>query len=455
LLAVAPITIAPAALPTVATNNALSSTRRGIDAASAAISHTGQTLPFPVDLVAARSRTRNADSDLPLAGRLPSAVDARASVTEIPPPDAGNQRIDPGNEAGSRRPAIAGEDIAGITNPGNGELPQPSSATERSPTIDESAHGLSSTAWQPGAAAVAAATQPAPAALTVSVDRPPARLPPAFPDAAGRRQIPFDDLGAQRSSRAGSGQEENAAPLSAPADGTKAALAAAGHSLPRHEAASDPISAAARPLPASFAEILPATATGEPPAPRPLEAIVADLPAQPTPVANPLAFSTPAAQNPLGHANPPVAPQTLQTPLHDPAWNVEFGQKVLWMAHHDQQQAHLTINPPHLGAIEISINLNADQSASAAFVAADVEVRHALESSLPRLREMFASAGIDLAQVSVGSESFRQASEGQQQAPRTPRGRADKAILGDDLTGVSSAAGLAGRLGDGRVDTFA
>lgn len=243
--------------------------------------------------------------------------------------------------------------------------------------------------------------------------------------------------------------------MSALVDGMEAPLAAAGHLLPRQEAAAQTISAAAQPLPASFAEIVQATASSERLAPHPTEVAVADTAAMPTLSENPLAFISPTTQNAFAHANPPVAPQTLQTPLHDPSWNVEFGQKVLWIAHHDQQQAHLTINPPHLGAIEISVNLNPDNSASAAFVAADAEVRSALESSLPRLREMFATAGIDLGQVSVGSESFRQSSERQQHAPRTPRGMADKAILGNDLTGVSSASGLAGCIGDGLVDTFA
>ncbi|MBL8397766.1 MAG: flagellar hook-length control protein FliK [Candidatus Accumulibacter sp.] len=162
------------------------------------------------------------------------------------------------------------------------------------------------------------------------------------------------------------------------------------------------------------------------------------------------------ASNQPWHAGTTAMTQDLSTPFHDSGWHAEFGQKVLWLAGNDHQQAHLTLNPPHLGAIEITVNLNPDSSATAAFVAADADVRNSLESSLPRLREMFAQAGIDLGHVSVGSESFRQSPEGRQQPPRTPRGMADKAILSVDLiTGVPSASGLMGRNGGGRVDTFA
>ena len=53
--------------------------------------------------------------------------------------------------------------------------------------------------------------------------------------------------------------------------------------------------------------------------------------------------------------------------------------------------------------------MNIDKGhATAAFVSANAEVRDALESALPRLREMFASAGIALGQTSVSAESFSQ-----------------------------------------------
>lgn len=150
----------------------------------------------------------------------------------------------------------------------------------------------------------------------------------------------------------------------------------------------------------------------------------------------------------------PEAPKELQTPLRDPAWNSEFGQKLLWFAHNDKQQAHLTLNPPQLGSIEITLNLD-KESASAYFASANPEVRSALETAAPRLREMFAAAGIDLGQVGVGSESFREPPNNQQQRPGTHRQTADNAILDIDLASSLPTAGVTTRLGNARVDIFA
>lgn len=153
-------------------------------------------------------------------------------------------------------------------------------------------------------------------------------------------------------------------------------------------------------------------------------------------------------------AAPPEAPKELQTPLRDPAWNSEFGQKLLWFAHNDKQEAHLTLNPPQLGSIEITLNLDKD-SASAYFASANPEVRNAIETAAPRLREMFAAAGIDLGQVGVGSESFREQPNNRQQQPSTHRQTADNAILDIDLASSLPTAGVTTRLGSARVDIFA
>ncbi|HPT49832.1 MAG TPA: flagellar hook-length control protein FliK [Accumulibacter sp.] len=150
----------------------------------------------------------------------------------------------------------------------------------------------------------------------------------------------------------------------------------------------------------------------------------------------------------------PDAPKELQTPLRDPAWNSEFGQKLLWFAHNDKQQAHLTLNPPRLGSIEITLNFDKD-SASAYFASANPEVRNALETATPRLREMFAAAGIDLGQVGVGGESFREQPNNRQQRPSTHRQTADNAILDIDLASSLPTTGVAARLGSSRVDIFA
>lgn len=76
------------------------------------------------------------------------------------------------------------------------------------------------------------------------------------------------------------------------------------------------------------------------------------------------------------------------------------------MVDKDAQIAELRINPPDLGPVEVRLTVSGDQ-ASAKFVSAHAEVREALETSIARLRESFAEAGIQLGEASVSAESFR------------------------------------------------
>ena len=149
----------------------------------------------------------------------------------------------------------------------------------------------------------------------------------------------------------------------------------------------------------------------------------------------------------------PVAAIPVATPFKDPSWQNDFGQKIVWMAHNDKQSAQLVLNPPELGRIEVSLNID-KAGASATFVSASADVRESIEAALPRLREMFAGAGIELGQANVSSESFKgqEQSNAQSGFARSPE-TGDSAILEPE-----SVAGLNQRQqliqGNGMVDTF-
>lgn len=147
-------------------------------------------------------------------------------------------------------------------------------------------------------------------------------------------------------------------------------------------------------------------------------------------------------------------PPGIPTPLRDPSWAGDFGQKLLWFVGNEKQSAQLTLHPPQLGSIEITLNLDQD-GANAHFVSANAEVRGTLEAAVPRLREMFASAGIALGQVSVGNESFRPPPDGQRQPAHQPRPLADNAILGSDSASRLTSALFVTQRGQGMIDTFA
>lgn len=144
----------------------------------------------------------------------------------------------------------------------------------------------------------------------------------------------------------------------------------------------------------------------------------------------------------------------VNTPVATRGWAEDVGQKLTWISTRDSGRAELVLNPPQMGRVEVSINLQGDQ-ASAVFSAANPIAREALQDALPRLREVFAQAGIQLGQANVNAGNNGQA-QGQNQAARShANGRyanSDAAAL-EPL--VSAGHASWSRSGSGMVDTFA
>ena len=147
-------------------------------------------------------------------------------------------------------------------------------------------------------------------------------------------------------------------------------------------------------------------------------------------------------------------PLNVPTPVRDQSWSSDFGQKIVWLATSDKQSAQITLNPPQMGPIEIALNVDKG-NATASFTSANAEVREAIETAMPRLREMFASAGIELGQTNVSAESFKQQAENSGAEQRANRGRTDPTILGTELAATTNTGALATQRGVGLVDLFA
>lgn len=151
------------------------------------------------------------------------------------------------------------------------------------------------------------------------------------------------------------------------------------------------------------------------------------------------------------------AQPSIATPLHDPRWAQQLGEKVVWLARGDVQNAQINITPAQLGPIQINISLNGDQM-TAHFVSAHQEVRQALEDAMPRLREMLSGAGINLGQSNVGSQAQQQQQAQQQssgQFGETPRSFNEDAILSADTHVETGSTVLPAQRGRGMVDLFA
>lgn len=147
---------------------------------------------------------------------------------------------------------------------------------------------------------------------------------------------------------------------------------------------------------------------------------------------------------------PPGASTTLTPSVGTTAWSQALGDKIVWMAAGAQQTATLTLNPPNLGPLQIVLNLTNDQ-ATANFFTAQPEVRQALETAFPRLREMMSDAGIQLGQASVSAETPGQHAAPERQAQRSALPFTGMAETAD----LPAAQGLTRQSGRGLVDTFA
>jgi flagellar hook-length control protein FliK len=136
----------------------------------------------------------------------------------------------------------------------------------------------------------------------------------------------------------------------------------------------------------------------------------------------------------------------LQTNLHAPLdatqdnWPDMLGSRIEWLLHHGLQEAHIELHPREMGSINVHVRLGAD-GADVRFAATNPNIRDALESSLPRLRELLASGGLALAQAQVGSQMQQQESAGRftQQNP-TPRSSANAPAATADAAKEESAA---------------
>ncbi|MCF8174119.1 MAG: flagellar hook-length control protein FliK [Burkholderiaceae bacterium] len=149
-----------------------------------------------------------------------------------------------------------------------------------------------------------------------------------------------------------------------------------------------------------------------------------------------------------------TAGMKLETPLGHAGWRDEFGQKLTWMVSNSRQQAEIVLNPPQLGRIEVTLTLDGDR-ASALFVSPHAAVREALESSMIRLREVLADAGVTLGQTHVGAEARRDpdAANLKHDEIALVRKNAEQIALNIDAAGNGARSHSA--YGRGMVDVFA
>lgn len=98
----------------------------------------------------------------------------------------------------------------------------------------------------------------------------------------------------------------------------------------------------------------------------------------------------------------------LQAPVGTHAWGDELGSRIALIATDGRQLASVRLTPEHLGPLDIRIAVRGDE-VSVSFGASHPDTRAALEQALPRLRELFASQGLQLTQADVSGREPRDA----------------------------------------------
>ena len=138
--------------------------------------------------------------------------------------------------------------------------------------------------------------------------------------------------------------------------------------------------------------------------------------------------------------------QHIQTPFQSPDWGPALNQRVTWMIKDQMQNATITINPPHLGQIEVKLQTDQAQQTSVQFMSNNPEVRQAITDHLGTLREMMSQSGLQLGQADVGSRS--QSSSEQYGSSASKKGNRQDFSL-PEITSTESSQGI------GLINTYA
>lgn len=131
----------------------------------------------------------------------------------------------------------------------------------------------------------------------------------------------------------------------------------------------------------------------------------------------------------------------------DAGFDDGFGARIAWMAEQRIGHAEIRLNPEHVGPIDVRVQLDGNR-VMAEFHSAHVEVRRAIEASMPQLREMLGQHGLQLGHADVGQRH----AQGQ---PASRGGFADLAGDRDGDDGIARTPVIAPLRSRGLLDEYA
>jgi flagellar hook-length control protein FliK len=155
-----------------------------------------------------------------------------------------------------------------------------------------------------------------------------------------------------------------------------------------------------------------------------------------------------------------TVPDTILTAqVGSPEWDRQIGTRVAWLVNGKQQSATLTVTPPDLGTVTVSVTL-ADNIVHAHFASTEPQVRAALDNAIPQLREMLQTAGIELGNANVGAGADRSGGNREPGNQFSPNQTASKTTSDDEAIRLGAlspgeSTSLVRRGQTGLIDIFA
>lgn len=147
------------------------------------------------------------------------------------------------------------------------------------------------------------------------------------------------------------------------------------------------------------------------------------------------AGSTSAAQVPVASHSPlpverPEPPVlSIESKVGTPGWTRDIRENISLLVQSHTSVAQLKLTPAEMGPIEIRIDFS-EKQASVSILVQQADTRNALDSALPRLREMLAESGVNLGGASVAQQDAQggHSSAGKHTQDGTPRAHRIEAV---------------------------
>lgn len=179
----------------------------------------------------------------------------------------------------------------------------------------------------------------------------------------------------------------------------------------------------------------------------PEASLAAETPAQPSAQSLASTLASTMGPTPQSQAAAAAAAHTLHAAVGTPRWSDELGSRMVLMSLNGQHEGSLNLTPEHLGPLEVRLSVN-QGTANVWFGSQHADTRAALTEAMPRLRELFADAGLQLGHAGVSHEAPRQGRESE-------AARFAGSSHGDVAEPAEVVVRSARRVALGLVDTYA